>query len=65
MNSEHGLMPETVDALRANQLQRVEVSRRLLAAHRRGDMQAMHDAQAELTALHRAAVEIQAAGAAS
>lgn len=53
---------ETTAALRENQRQRVAVSRRLLAAHKAGDIETMQAAQAELSGLCCEAVEIQCAG---
>lgn len=62
MGSELPFDDETKAALLENQRQRVAVSRRLLAAHHAGDMEAMKAAQVELSALHRETVEIQCAG---
>ena len=62
MDSETTFDPETHAALLENQRQRVAVSRKLLAAYRERDMVAVDAAQAELTALHAEAVEIQCAG---
>lgn len=53
---------ETKAALLENQRQRVAVSRRLLTAYKARDPDAVDAAQAELTALHAEAVEIQCAG---
>lgn len=53
---------ETTAALLENHRQRVAVSRKLLAAHKAGDIETMQAAQAELSALHRDTVEIQCAG---
>lgn len=62
MDSELPFDDATKAELLANQRQRVAVSRRLLAAYRERDMVAVDAAQAELTELHAAAVEIQRAG---
>jgi hypothetical protein len=53
---------ETNAALLENQRQRVAVSRRLLAAHKAGDIETMQAAQVELSGLCCEAVEIQCAG---
>ena len=53
---------ETTAALLENQRQRVAVSRRLLAAHKAGDIETMQAAQVELSGLCCGAVEIQCAG---
>lgn len=62
MDSELPLDAVTRAALLENQRQRVAMSRKLLAAYRARDMMAVDAAQAELTALHADAVEIQCAG---
>lgn len=62
MDSELPFDDATKAELLANQRLRVVVSRRLLAAYRARDMMAVDAAQAELTALHAEAVEIQCAG---
>ena len=62
MDSELPFDDETRAALLENQRQRVAMSRKLLAAYKVRDMMAVDAAQAELTALHADAVEIQCAG---
>lgn len=65
MDSDTLFDDDTTAALLENQRQRVVVSRRLLAAHKAGDVDAMDAAQSELTALYAQAVDIQCkAGAA-
>lgn len=62
MDSELPFDDETRAALLENQRQRVAMSRKLLAAYKVRDMMAVDAAQAELTALHADAVEIQCDG---
>lgn len=62
MDSELPFDAVTRAALLENQRQRVAMSRKLLAAYKVRDMMAVDAAQAELTALHADAVEIQCAG---
>lgn len=62
MDTELPFDDETAAALRENQRQRVAVSRKLLAAHKAGDVETMQAAQADLSGLHRETVEIQCAG---
>ena len=62
MDTERQFDDETTAALLENQRQRVAVSRRLLAAHKAGDIETMQAAQVELSGLCCEAVEIQCAG---
>jgi len=62
MGTELQFDDETTAALLETQRQRVAVSRKLLAAHKAGDIETMQAAQVELSALHRETVEIQCAG---